>query len=142
MLPFILVALSGIHVHLLHVEGSSAFTGLRAERLRITLIPYFMVKDLVGLLAWLVVYGLFVGFWSDVLGHSDNYIAADGLVTPVHIVPEWYFLPYYAVLRSIPHKLGGVVAMLLAILVVGFMPWVHLRRIRLIGLLPITRVGL
>jgi ubiquinol-cytochrome c reductase cytochrome b/c1 subunit len=84
--------------------------------------PYFIIKDLLGLLLLIIFFSLFVTFSPNLLGHSDNYIEANPMVTPAHIVPEWYFLPFYAILRSIPHKLGGVVAMIFAIVVLALLP--------------------
>jgi len=82
------------------------------------------VKDLVGLILVLMLYIYFISFKPDALGHSDNYIPASSLVTPEHIVPEWYFLPFYAILRSIPNKLGGVLLMALSIVLLALLPYI------------------
>jgi quinol-cytochrome oxidoreductase complex cytochrome b subunit len=84
--------------------------------------PYFIVKDFLGLSIFIMFFSLFAYFFPNALGHSDNYIEANPMVTPAHIVPEWYFLPFYAILRSIPHKLGGVIAMIFAIVVLALLP--------------------
>ena len=124
ILPFILIALSVLHLTLLHETGSTNPLGSCSKLDMVTFYPYFLIKDIFG-------FFLFVGFliwftvfeFPNVLGHPDNYIKADVLVTPKHIVPEWYFLPFYAILRSIPNKLGGVVAMFFAILVLFLLPF-------------------
>jgi ubiquinol-cytochrome c reductase cytochrome b subunit len=92
---------------------------------RINFYPYFILKDVFGLFVFLDLFALFVFYFPDSLGHPDNYIIANALVTPSHIVPEWYFLPYYAILRSIPDKLGGVACMGLALVVVLILPLLH-----------------
>ena len=90
------------------------------------LYPYFIVKDFIGLILFFLFYFFFVFYYPDALGHSDNYIEADPLKTPEHIVPEWYFLPFYAILRSIDDKLTGVIFMFLSIIVFFFLPLVDL----------------
>ena len=116
--PFVVAALSLVHRVLLHSEGvgSSNPLGVDGDLDRTRFYPYFYVKDLVGLLGLWFLFSLLVFFTPNLLGHPDNYIHANPRVTPTHIVPEWYFRTYYGILRSIPHKLGGVVAIRLAIL--------------------------
>lgn len=130
LLPFLIVALSLIHVALLHQEGSGNPLGIESTSDKINLFPYFVVKDLFGLALFFFFFAVFLYFFPNILGHSDNYIEANPMVTPTHIVPEWYFLPFYAILRSIPHKLGGVIAMLLSILILAGLPWLHSTEIR------------
>ena len=130
LFPFLIVALSLIHIALLHQEGSGNPLGIESTSDKINLFPYFVVKDLFGLILFFIFFSFFLYFFPNVLGHSDNYIEANPMVTPTHIVPEWYFLPFYAILRSIPHKLGGVVAMLLSILILAGLPWLHSTEIR------------
>ena len=89
-----------------------------------------VVKDLFALLLFLILFAFFVFYSPNVLGHADNYIEANPLVTPAHIVPEWYLLPFYAILRSIPDKLMGVIAMLSAILILAALPWLDTSKIR------------
>lgn len=126
-LPFIISAIAFLHLGLLHDVGSSDPLSLDCNKnfihpATITFFPYFFVKDLFAFFSGLLVFFIFVFFMPNVLGHADNYINADPMVTPAHIVPEWYFLPFYAILRSIPNKLGGVIAMLAAILGWFFLP--------------------
>ena len=130
LLPFVIAALSLIHLALLHQEGSGNPLGIESNVDKISMYPYFILKDFVGLVAFILFFSAFVYYAPNVLGHSDNYIPANPMVTPEHIVPEWYFLPFYAILRSIPHKLGGVIAMVLAILILGLLPWIHSTEIR------------
>lgn len=120
--PFIISGLVGAHLILLHEKGSSNPLGLRYNIDKIPFSPYFSIKDLVG---WLVVLGMFIRVsllspWY--LGDSENFIPANSLVTPVHIKPEWYFLFAYAILRSIPNKLGGVVRLVLSIAILYALP--------------------
>jgi ubiquinol-cytochrome c reductase cytochrome b subunit len=118
-LPFVLAALALVHIVLLHVNGSNNPLGVDSTTTKIGFYPYFYVKDLFSLIMLIVPFMAFSFFAPNMLGHPDNYIEANALVTPPHIVPEWYFLPFYAILRSIPHKFLGVVAMLISI--VGFL---------------------
>lgn len=126
-LPFILVALVLIHLALLHESGSSDPVAADSNKYNlhpalINFYPYFYVKDLFAFFLGLTFYLIIVFYMPNALGHPDNYINADSMVTPAHIVPEWYFLPFYAILRSIPNKLGGVVAMAFSILSLAFLP--------------------
>lgn len=111
LLPFILVALVVMHVLALHQNGSNNPEGLPSNGDRIRFHPYFTSKDLVGFFWFTLLLAYFVFFDPNYLGHPDNYIPANPLVTPASIVPEWYFLPFYCILRSIPNKLLGVIAM-------------------------------
>jgi ubiquinol-cytochrome c reductase cytochrome b subunit len=116
LLPFVICGLTLVHLSLLHKDGS--------------FYPYFYVKDLFSFFIFAVIFSLFVFFSPNSLGHPDNYIIANPLVTPAHIVPEWYFLPFYAILRSIPSKLGGVLAMVMAIVVLAFLPFLNTSKVR------------
>ena len=124
LLPLVLIALSLIHLTLLHLNGSTNPLGICAKVDSIRFYPKYITKDIFG---FFVVVGslslITVFFYPNWLGHPDNYIRADALVTPKHIVPEWYFLPFYAILRAIPNKLGGVLAMFAAILILFFLPF-------------------
>jgi ubiquinol-cytochrome c reductase cytochrome b subunit len=123
VLPFIILGLVGFHIVLLHEKGSTSPLGFFSVTEKIGFFPYFIYKDLFGYLIFFIILGLFIFFNPNFLvGHPDNYIAANSLVTPLHIVPEWYFLSYYAILRSIPDKLGGVLAMKPALLILLFFP--------------------
>jgi ubiquinol-cytochrome c reductase cytochrome b subunit len=111
-----------LHLTLLHQEGSNNPLGINTNVDYISFYPYFYVKDLFAFLILVFAFAFLIFFSPNTLGHPDNYIPANPLVTPAHIVPEWYFLPFYAILRSIPDKLGGVVAMVAAILVLLLLP--------------------
>lgn len=125
VLPFVITGLVILHILLLHEKGSSNPIGLSYRADKIPFAPYFSIKDLVG---WLLIFGgLFrVSLLSPwYLGDSENFIPANSLVTPVHIKPEWYFLFAYAILRSIPNKLGGVVRLVLSIIVLYLLPFTY-----------------
>lgn len=116
LLPFILSALALLHLVLLHINGSSNRLGINDNRDKLDFYPYCVVKDLFVLLILIFCYIIIVIEYPNLLGHSDNSIEANIMFTPAHIVPEWYFLPFYGILRSIPFKLGGVLLMLFSIL--------------------------
>ena len=141
LMPFIIAALTVIHLSLLHTSGSNNPLGINTNVDSVTFYPYFYVKDLFAFFIFIALFSFFVFFYPNALGHSDNYIPANPLVTPPHIVPEWYFLPFYAILRSIPDKLGGVVAMLGAILALVFLPFVNTSEIRSSKFRPIFGVA-
>lgn len=124
LFPFLIVGIVFLHVLFLHEFKSNNPLGLNPHYLdKIYLSPYFIIKDFLGFIIYFIIFFYFVYFNPNYLGHTDNYIQADSLVTPAHIVPEWYFLPFYAILRAIPDKLGGVIAMLLSILVLIALPF-------------------
>jgi len=125
LLPFVILGIVIIHVVALHIHGSNNPTGVEVKTKKDTIPfhPYYTVKDFVGIGVFLAILFYFVFYFPNSLGHPDNYIEANALVTPPHIVPEWYFLPFYAVLRSIPDKLGGVIAMFGAIVILFALPW-------------------
>ncbi len=123
LLPIILVGLMLLHLAFLHNKGSTNPTG-NVSYDRIPFHPYFSIKDTFGLIVFLIFFFIFVIHFPNVLGHSDNYIEANPLVTPLHIVPEWYFLPFYAILRACPDKIGGVISMVSAILILIILPYV------------------
>lgn len=122
LLPFVLAAVAGRHLVLLHIPGSNNPLGIHALFDRVPFYPYFYVKDLFGFFVFVFVFSRFVVYAPNLMGHPDNYIEANPLVTPAHIVPEWYYLPFYAILRTIPDKLGGVVAIALAIVILAATP--------------------
>lgn len=140
LLPFLIVGLTIIHLSLLHKDGSNNPLGINKNVETISFYPYFYVKDLFSFFIFLFIFSLFIFFAPNVLGHPDNYIPANPLVTPPHIVPEWYFLPFYAILRSIPDKLGGVIAMVSAILVLLLLPVINTSEIRSTKFRPIFGV--
>lgn len=122
LLPFILAALVCMHFMALHVHGSSNPVGISGNMDRIPMHSYFLFKDLITVFVFILFFSLFVFFSPNTLGHADNYIPGNPMVTPPSIVPEWYLLPFYAILRSIPDKLGGVIAMFGAILILLVLP--------------------
>ena len=122
LLPFLIAGVALLHLILLHQHGSNNPLGINAIYDRVPFYPYFYVKDLFGFLIFVLIFSMFVVYAPNYLGHPDNYIEANPLVTPAHIVPEWYFLPFYAILRAIPDKLGGVVLMGLAIAIIALLP--------------------
>jgi ubiquinol-cytochrome c reductase cytochrome b subunit len=127
VLPFVIFALTFLHFYFLHRDGSTNPVGGRFYVDNIFFFPYYYVKDFFGLIFFLLFFSYFVFFSPNELGHPDNYIVANPIVTPAHIVPEWYFLPFYAILRSIPDKLCGVLALVFAILILFFLPFFGLR---------------
>jgi ubiquinol-cytochrome c reductase cytochrome b subunit len=141
LLPFIIVAVVALHVVALHVHGSNNPTGIdvKGPQDTVPFHPYYTMKDGFGVMVFLIIFAAFVFFAPDYLGHPDNYIPADPLVTPAHIVPEWYFLPFYAILRAIPDKLGGVLAMFGAIAVLFVLPWLDTSRVRSCTFRPIYK---
>jgi len=132
LIAFLIVAVVVFHVIALHMTGSNNPTGVEPKDTRDTVSfhPYVTVKDLYAFLVFILIFMFFLFTFPNILGHPDNYIEANPLVTPAHIVPEWYFLPWYAVLRAIPDKLGGVIAMVSAIGVMGLLPWLDTSKIR------------
>jgi len=125
LLPFIILLLVIIHIIFLHESGSSNPLTFKLFFFRIFFSPYYIIKDLLGLLIFALIYSSFIFFMPDYLGHPDNYVKANPLVTPAHIVPEWYFLPFYAILRAIPNKVIGVVLLVFAILVLFLLPFIN-----------------
>jgi ubiquinol-cytochrome c reductase cytochrome b/c1 subunit len=125
LLPFMIIGVSVLHVWALHVVGQNNPAGidLRADRDTVPFTPYATLKDLFGTACFLILYAYFVFYMPNYLGHADNYIPANPAVTPAEIVPEWYYLPFYAILRSIPDKFLGVIALFSAIAVLVFLPW-------------------
>ena len=117
-----MVAVTLVHVTLLHSDGSTNPLGIDEASDYIPFYPYFWLKDIFGFLVFLFFFSYLVFFEPNLLGHPDNYIRANALVTPKHIVPEWYFLPFYAILRAVPDKLGGVILMCSSILILFFLP--------------------
>jgi ubiquinol-cytochrome c reductase cytochrome b subunit len=142
VLPFILVALVLMHLIALHdTAGSSNPLGLSGNYDRLTFAPYFLFKDLVTIFIFIFVLSLFVFFMPNVLGDSENYIMANPMQTPPAIVPEWYLLPFYAILRSIPNKLLGVIAMFAAILAIMLLPITDLGRSKGLQFRPLSKLG-
>jgi len=143
LLPFVIFGLVVLHVWALHVTGQNNPTGLEIKSRSdwVPMYPYAVAKDAVGLFAFLILFAWFALFMPDYLGHADNFVPANPLVTPPHIVPEWYFLPFYAILRAVPSKLGGVIAMFSSILVLVFVPWLDTSRVRSAKYRPLYRIA-
>ncbi len=141
LVPFILVALVAIHVWALHVVGNNNPKGLdvKSEQDTLPFHPYYTIKDGFAIVAFTLIFFWFVFYNPNQMGHPDNYIPANPMVTPPHIVPEWYFLPFYAILRAIPDKLMGVVAMGASLLVLVILPWLDRSPARSLVYRPIMR---
>ncbi|AWB08909.1 cytochrome b (plasmid) [Azospirillum humicireducens] len=141
LLPFVLLGLVILHTAALHVCGSNNPLGIdpKGPQDTVPFNPYVTVKDGFAVVIFLIIYASFVFFMPNYMGHPDNYIPANPLVTPAHIVPEWYFLPFYAMLRAIPDKLGGVLAMFGSIALLAFLPWLDRSKVRSCKFRPIYR---
>ena len=133
LLPFLILGLVVLHIWALHVPGNNNPIGIdvkKPSRDTVPFHPYIVIKDIFALLLFLIVFAFFVFYSPNILGHSDNYIEANPMVTPAHIVPEWYLLPFYAILRSVPDKLLGVIAMFASIFILIVLPWLDTSKIR------------
>ena len=142
LLPFVILGVVLLHIAALHVTGSNNPLGIEVKSPQDTIPfhPYYTIKDSVGLCVFLIVFAIVVFFVPNYLGHTDNYIPANPLATPAEIVPEWYFLPFYAILRSVPDKLGGVTLLFGAIVVLFFVPWLDTSPVRSARFRPIYRL--
>lgn len=142
LLPFVLAALALMHLIALHdTVGSSNPLGISGNYDRLPFSPYFIFKDLVTIFIFFIVLSVFVFFMPNALGDSENYVMANPMQTPPAIVPEWYLLPFYAILRSIPNKLLGVIAMFSAILILLIMPYTDLSKLRGVQFRPLSKVA-
>jgi quinol-cytochrome oxidoreductase complex cytochrome b subunit len=140
VLPFLIAGVTLIHLALLHKVGSNSPIGSDTGVDDIPFYPYYVSKDIFAFTVYLLVFGIFVFYFPNVLNHPDNYIPADPLHTPAHVVPEWYFLPYYAILRSIPHKAGGIIAMLGSLLVLFLIPFINTSDVRNTTYRPLFKI--
>lgn len=148
LLPFVIAGVIILHIWALHIPGSSNPTGVevKEEQDTVPFHPYYTAKDGFGLGVFLLIFAFFIFFQPNLLGHPDNYIPANALSTPAHIVPEWYFLPFYAILKSftidfiMPAKLWGVLAMFGSILVLFFLPWLDTSPVRSANYRPTYRI--
>jgi len=142
LLPFVLAALVLMHLIAYHdVVGSGNPLGISANYDRLPFAPYFLFKDLVTIFLFFIVLSIFVFFMPNALGDSENYVVANPMQTPPAIVPEWYLLPFYAILRSIPNKLLGVIAMFAAILALMAMPLTDLSKLRGVQFRPLSKIA-
>src|ERR1700750_301570 len=141
LLPFVIAGVVVLHVWALHVAGQNNPAGVepQTEKDTVPFTPYATIKDAFGMACFVIFYAWFVFYMPNYLGDADNYIPANPGVTPAHIVPEWYYLPFYAMLRSIPNKLGGVVVMFSAILVLAFLPWLDSARTKSCRYRPLAK---
>ncbi|HEY0315906.1 MAG TPA: cytochrome b/b6, partial [Sphingomonas sp.] len=150
LLPFVIAAVIVLHIWALHIPGSNNPTGVdvKGPQDTVPFHPYYTAKDGMGLGVFLICFSLVVFFAPNALGHPDNYIPANPLATPAHIVPEWYFWPFYAILRAftvnwlwVPAKLWGVVAMFSAIALLFFLPWIDRSPVRSARYRPAYRIA-
>jgi len=141
LLPFIIAALVGLHIWAVHHVGQNNPIGVEPKTKEDTLPfhPFYTMKDAFAIAVFLMIFALFVFYLPDALGHADNYQRANPMVTPPHIVPEWYFLPFYAILRAVPDKLMGIILMFGAIAVLFVLPWLDTAKVRSLRFRPITR---
>lgn len=143
LLPFLIVGVVALHLVALHQHGSNNPLGIDAKgpQDKIPFHPYYTVKDMLGFSVFFFIFAYFIFFMPNYLGHPDNYTPANPMVTPPHIVPEWYFLPFYAILRSVPDKLFGVLAMFAAILILFVLPWLDSSKVRSANYRPVYRIA-
>jgi ubiquinol-cytochrome c reductase cytochrome b subunit len=141
LLPFVIAGVVILHIWALHVPGNNNPTGVNVKSKADTVPfhPYYTVKDGFAIAVFLLLFGFFVFWYPSALLSPDNSIPANPLVTPAHIVPEWYFLPFYAILRSVPNKLGGVIFMFSAIAVLFVLPWLDTSKVRSMRYRPAIR---
>jgi ubiquinol-cytochrome c reductase cytochrome b/c1 subunit len=141
LLPFVIAGVVVLHIWALHIPGSNNPTGVDVKSARdvVPFHPYYTIKDGFAMVLFILLFAVLVFYAPNLLGHSDNYIPANPLVTPPHIVPEWYFLPFYAILRAIPNKLFGVIALVASIGILFFVPWLDTSKIRSTSYRPVYR---
>lgn len=141
LLPFVIFGVVALHVWALHVPGNNNPTGIevKSKSETVPFHPYYTVKDGFAIVVFLLLFAAFVFYNPNALGHADNYIPADPLVTPTNIVPEWYFLPFYAILRAVPDKLGGVLLMFGAIGVLFILPWLDTAKTKSMRYRPLAK---
>jgi ubiquinol-cytochrome c reductase cytochrome b/c1 subunit len=141
LLPFVIVGVVILHIWALHVVGQNNPTGIepKTDKDTVAFTPYATMKDGFMMACFCILYAWFVFYMPNYLGHADNYIPANPAVTPTHIVPEWYYLPFYAILRAIPNKLLGVIALGSSIAILAFLPWLDTSRVRSANYRPLYR---
>jgi ubiquinol-cytochrome c reductase cytochrome b subunit len=142
LFPFLIFALVVLHIWALHIPGNNNPIGIdvkKNSKETMSFHPYMVMKDLLAMLVFILVFFGFVFYAPNFLGHPDNYIPANPLVTPEHIVPEWYLLPFYAILRAIPSKLGGVIFMFASIFILILLPWLDTSKVRSTAFRPLYK---
>ncbi|ORE91963.1 cytochrome b [Stappia sp. 22II-S9-Z10] len=143
LLPFVIAGVVILHIWALHVAGNNNPTGVSVKSSKDTVpfSPYLTIKDGFAIVIFMILYAWFVFYVPNYLGHPDNYIQFNPLVTPAHIVPEWYLLPFYAMLRAIPDKLGGVIVMFASLLILLVIPWLDTSRVRSARYRPMFKIA-
>ena len=141
LLPWMIAGVVVLHVWALHVTGQNNPTGIpiKSSKDAVPFTPYATIKDVFAVVVFMILFAWFIFYQPNYLGHADNYVPANPAVTPAHIVPEWYFLPFYAILRAVPSKLGGVILMFSAVLILALAPWLDTSRVRSCNYRPIYR---
>ena len=142
LFPFLIFALVVLHIWALHIPGNNNPIGIdvkKNSKETMPFHPYMVMKDLLAMLVFILIFFGFVFYAPNFLGHPDNYIPANPLVTPEHIVPEWYLLPFYAILRAIPSKLGGVIFMFASIFILILLPWLDSSKVRSAAFRPLYK---
>ena len=142
LLPFVIFGVVILHIWSLHVTGNNNPTGIEVKDSKDTISfhPYYTVKDLFAYVVFLLMFCYFIFYNPNILGHPDNYIEADPMLTPAHIVPEWYLLPFYAILRAVPDKLMGVLLMFGSIVVLFFLPWLDTMKVKSARYRPLYKI--
>ena len=142
LLPFVIFGVVILHIWALHVTGNNNPTGIEVKDSNDTISfhPYYTVKDLFAYVVFLIMFCYFIFYNPNILGHPDNYIEADPMLTPAHIVPEWYLLPFYAILRAVPDKLMGVLLMFGSIVVLFFLPWLDTMKVKSARYRPLYKI--
>ena len=143
LMPFLIFGLVVLHIWALHIPGNNNPVGIdikKPSKDTVPFSPYIVVKDLYALIIFLIIFAGIVFFVPNILSHPDNYIKANPMVTPTHIVPEWYLLPFYAILRAVPSKLGGVVVMFASLFILMFLPWLDTSKVRSAVFRPLYKV--
>ncbi|MCX7341105.1 MAG: cytochrome b N-terminal domain-containing protein [Hyphomicrobiales bacterium] len=142
LLPFMIFGVVILHVWALHVTGQNNPTGIEVKAVQkdtVPFTPYATIKDAFAMICFFLVFSYFIFYMPNYLGHADNYVQANPAVTPPHIVPEWYFLPFYAILRAVPDKLGGVLLMGAAVVILAFLPWLDTSKVKSMSYRPLAR---
>jgi ubiquinol-cytochrome c reductase cytochrome b/c1 subunit len=141
LLPFVILGVVVLHVWALHVSGQNNPTGVepKSKQETVPFTPHATIKDVFLMVVFCILYAWFVFYLPNYLGHPDNYIPANPAVTPTHIVPEWYYLPFYAILRAIPNKLLGVLFLMASIVILAFVPWLDTSKVRSASYRPLYR---